>query len=179
MTKRIALLRGINVGGRSKVAMADLRQMFTDLGLESVKTVLQSGNVVFEGGPGGADLEEILERETEKRLGLRPAYLIREAEDWRNLVTSNPFPEEAKNDPVRLQAMPLKAAPKAAAVAALREAIVGSERVEAVGRELYLYYPDGSGRSKLTIKLIESKLGTQGTSRNWNTVMRLAALIGD
>lgn len=179
MAKRIALLRGINVGGRSKVAMADLRQMFSDLGLASVKTVLQSGNVVFEDGPGGAALEEILERETEKRLGLRTAYLIREAEDWRNLVLANPFPEEAENDPVRLQAMPLKAAPDAAAIAALREAIVGPERVEAVGRELFLYYPDGSGRSKLTIKLIESKLGTRGTSRNWNTVMRLAALVGD
>lgn len=179
MTKRIALLRGVNVGGKTKVAMADLREMFTGLGLGSPRTVLQSGNVVFEGGPGGAELERLLERETEARLGVRTSYLIREAGEWRNLVARNPFPDEAERDPVRVQAMPLKAAPDPEAIAALREAIVGRERVEAVGRELYLVYPDGMGRSKLTIKQIESKLGTQGTSRNWNTVMRLAALVGE
>ncbi len=179
MPKRIALLRGVNVGGKAKVAMADLREMFTDLGLESAKTVLQSGNVVFEGGPGGDELERLLERETEARLGLRTAYMIRDATEWRDLVEHNPFPEEAANDPGHLLAMPLKAAPKSDAVAALREAIVGRERVEAVGRDLYVVYPDGIGRSKLTIKQIEGKLGTQGTGRNWNTVVKLAALVGE
>lgn len=179
MTMRIALLRGVNVGGKTKVAMADLRQMFTDLGVESPQTVLQSGNVVFEGGPGAAEMERLLERETEARLGLRTAYMVRDAGEWRGLVAHNPFPEEAASDPGHVLAMPLKSAAEPDAVAALRQAIVGRERVEAVGRELYLVYPDGIGRSKLTIKQIETKLGTQGTGRNWNTVLKLAALVGE
>lgn len=179
MTKRIALLRGVNVGGKTKVAMADLRELFTDLGLASPKTVLQSGNVVFEGGPGGAELEQLLERETGARLGLSTAYMVRNAGEWRNLVARNPFPEEAASNPGYVLAMPLKTAPDPEAVAALRAVIVGPERVEAVGRELYIHYPEGIGRSKLTIKQIESKLGTKGTGRNWNTVLRLAALVED
>ena len=74
--------------------------------------------------------------------------------------------------------MPLKAAPGEAELAALKSAIPGRERIEAHGRDLYIVYPDGIGRSKLTLALIERKLATRGTGRNWNTVLKLQALAG-
>lgn len=176
MGTRIAFLRGINVGGRTTLAMADLRGLFTELGFGSPRTVLQTGNVLFEAEDAdGGELEQVLEAETERRLGLRTAYFVRSATEWEEVIARNPFPEEARSDPGHLVVMPLKVVPEAGAIASLRDAITGSERVEAVRKQLYLVYPDGIGRSKLTINRIESSLGTQGTGRNWNTVLKLAA----
>lgn len=179
MARQIALLRAVNVGGTTKVAMADLRGLFVELGFASPRTLLQTGNVLFDANAPAAELERLLERETERRLGLRTAYFVRTAAEWAAVVAGNPFPDEAARDPGHLVLMPLKAAPDAAALAALRAAITGPETVGLVGKHLFVYYPDGIGRSKLTIKLTEAKLGTQGTGRNWNTVLKLAALVGD
>lgn len=175
MITHIALLRAVNVGGRS-IAMADLRAMFAALGFADARTLLQSGNVVFDGGAKtGAALESLLESETEKQLKLRADYLVRTARDWKAIVAGNPFPREAMDDPAHLVMMPLKSAPTKPAVAALETAIKGREAVRAKGRTLYIVYPDGIGRSKLTIALIEKQLGTRGTARNWNTVLKLQA----
>jgi uncharacterized protein (DUF1697 family) len=176
MTVFIALLRAVNVGGSGKVAMSDLRAMAADMGLEAPRTLLQSGNLVFSAKDKAAFLESSLEAETARRFGLKTAYLVRTAAEWHELIAANPFPKEAKADPAHLVAMPLKRAPDTAAVQALREAIKGRETVECIGRTLYLVYPDGIGTSKLTIAIIERKLGTVGTGRNWNTVLKLAAL---
>lgn len=102
---------------------------------------------------------------------------MRTAAEWRELVAANPFPAEARDDPGHLLAMVLKDAPPVAALAALRGAIVGRERVELAGRTAYLVYPDGVGRSRLTAALVEKKLGTRGTARNWNTVLKLQAAL--
>ena len=175
----IALLRGINVGGHATVAMADLRELLTALGFRDVRTLLQSGNAVFSGGKrDAAALESQLEKETSKRLGLRPAFLVRSADEWADVIARNPFPNEAKHDPGHLIVMFLKSTPAASAVEALRAAVTGPEVIHAGARHLYITYPDGMGRSKLTGTSIEKKLGTIGTARNWNTVLKLAALAG-
>jgi uncharacterized protein (DUF1697 family) len=177
MTTYIGLLRGVNVGGRKSIAMAGLRAMLADLGFEEPRTLLQSGNVVFRSDAGSAaDLELLLETETAKRLGLSTTYFVRTAEEWREVIAGNPFPEEAAREPGRLLVVALKEAPDGGAVGALREAISGPEVVEAIGRHLYAVYPAGIGRSKLTLDLIERRLGTRGTGRNWNTVLKLGAL---
>lgn len=177
MTTWVALLRGINVGGRNRVAMQDLRRLCERLGLEEVRTLIQSGNLVFHSASRDAGaLERRLEQETAKRLGVTPAYFLRTADEWAALVKKNPFPEEAARDPGHLLAVLMRQAPKPGAVDALRAAIVGRERVEARGREAYFVYPDGAGRSKLTPSLIEKHLGGAGTARNWNTVLKLLAL---
>jgi uncharacterized protein (DUF1697 family) len=179
MSTHIALLRAINVAGKNRVAMADLRALFTELGFTGAQAILQSGNVVFDGGRRQpAALEKLLERETSKQLGVSPDYLVRTAAEWQAIVAGNPFPKEAQRDPGHLVLNCLKKAPPAKNVAALQAAIRGPEIVRAVGRDLYIVYPDGIGRSKLTTALIESKLGTRGTGRNWNTVLKLAALVG-
>jgi uncharacterized protein (DUF1697 family) len=177
MTTHIGLLRAINLGPLNRVAMKDLCALLTRLELHDPRSLLQSGNVVF-----GCDartpvqLEQALEKATKERLGVETDYFVRTAKEWRAIIAANPFPKEARADPARLILMCLKDAPDRAAVTALQEAIVGREVVRASGRQAYFLYPDGQGRSKLTIKLIEKKLGTRGTARNWNTVLKLGAL---
>jgi len=177
MTTHIALLRGVNVGGHKKIAMSDLRAFIADLGFDDVRSLLQSGNLVFRGGARtAAGLERLLEVEAQKHLDLRTTFFVRTAKEWKAIIAHNPFPDAAENDPSHLLVMCLKDVPHAHALKALQDAIKGPELVRAEGRHLYIVYPAGIGRSKLTIKLIEEKLSTQGTGRNWNTVLKLAAL---
>jgi len=174
MPVHIALLRGINVGGRNLVAMAALRELCGDLGFAGATTLLQSGNLVFQSArKADATLERLLERETAKRLGVAADYVVRSADEWEQVVARNPFPKQAKVDPGRLVVMFLKSAPRAGDVEALQESIKGREIIRADGKHLYIVYPDGIGRSKLTGTSIEKKLGTRGTARNWNTVLKL------
>jgi uncharacterized protein (DUF1697 family) len=178
MTARIALLRAVNVGGTNKIAMAELRTFAVALGLADARTLLHSGNLVFTHAAAPKDLETLLEREAAMRLGLITDFFVRTAKEWDAVIAGNPFPEVALHDPARLMVMPLKKAPAAAAVKALEAAIRGPERICAIGDSLYASYPEGTGNSKLTIRLIESKLDTRGTARNWNTTLKLAALAG-
>jgi uncharacterized protein (DUF1697 family) len=157
--------------------MADLRAMFEALDFANVRTLLQTGNVVFEGGRRtGAALESFLEAETTKRLNLGCDYLVRTSAQWIDLVAGNPFPNEARRDPSHLLVMPLKSVPGKREVAALQATIEGREVLKAKGQDLYIVYPDGIGRSKLTVSLIEKKLNTRGTCRNWNTTLKLLAM---
>jgi uncharacterized protein (DUF1697 family) len=177
MATYVALLRAVNVGGRNPIAMSVLRELAADLGLDAPRTLLQSGNLVFgSAARPTADLARVLEAEAASRLGLETDFMVRSAADWRAIIERNPFPREAKDDPGHLLVMVFKQAPKPADVKALRAAISGREVVEAVGAHAYLVYPDGIGRSRLTTALIERTLGTRGTGRNWNTVVKLGAL---
>lgn len=177
MPTHIALLRGINVGGHKLVAMSDLRDFLAALGCGDARSLLQSGNLVFQcAARPRADLERWLESEAEHRLGLRTDFHVRAAKDWGKIIANNPFPEEAKRDPARLVVMFLKQAPDQRGVQALQAAIRGPEIVRADGPHAYIVYPDGMGRSRLTNALIDKQLGTRSTGRNWNTVVKLAAL---
>jgi uncharacterized protein (DUF1697 family) len=177
MTIHIALLRAINVGGHKKVAMSDLRDLLTRLGFVDTRSLLQSGNLVFRSdGRTGANVERLLEAEAAKRLDLRTDFFVRTAEEWKAVIARNPFRDEAERDPGHLVVMFLKAAPDVKNVKALQAAITGPEIVRAEGKQAYIVYPSGIGRSRLTSTLIEKKLGTRGTGRNWNTILKLAAL---
>jgi uncharacterized protein (DUF1697 family) len=159
--------------------MAELRGCVAALGFEDVRTMLNSGNVVFEGGAqSGAALERLLEKEAEARLRLKTAFFVRTAKEWDALIASNPFPAEAKSDPGHLVVQFLKGTAKPADVKALQAASPGPEVIRASGKQLYIVYPDGIGRSKLTAALMERALGQTGTGRNWNTVLKLGALAG-
>jgi len=112
MTTYVALLRGINVGGKNKIAMADLRAFLADLGLADPKTLLQSGNVVFRSeGKSVSALENFLEKETAARLSVAADYVVRSSAEWAKVVAANPFPREAESDPSHLVVMFLKSAP--------------------------------------------------------------------
>src|SRR5579859_2272568 len=120
MPIHVALLRGINVVGRNVVAMSDLRDLFEALGFDGVQSLLQSGNVVFDGAKTtGAPLESLLEVETSRRLNVSVDYVVRRASEWQKVVARNPFADEARRDPSHLLVMFLKAAPEAKDVKAL------------------------------------------------------------
>ena len=180
MTVHIALLRAVNVGGSGRgLPMAELRDMLVDLGCGNTRTLLQSGNAVFTHKASGATLEAKLETATRKRFGIDVTYMLRTASEWDAIIRRNPFAKSAKDDPSRFVLMALKSAPAGAAVKALRADYKGPETFEVTGRDAYVIYPDGQGRSKFTNALIERKLGVAGTARNWNTVLKLAALVAE
>jgi uncharacterized protein (DUF1697 family) len=176
LTTHIALLRAVNVGGR-KLIMSELRTWLEGLGFQDVRTLLQSGNLVFH-SKEAADrkLTAKLEAEAEKTFGFDIDFLVRTAAEWDAVIAANPYPQAAENDPARLVVMALNGVPSPDAVEALRAWIPGRETLQAHGRELYIVYPDGQGESKLVITVIERKLGLRGTARNWNTTLKLAAL---
>ena len=177
MSTHIGLLRAVNLAGRNRLGMAELRELLSGLGFEDVHTVLQSGNVLFRGGGrASARLEQVLEKAVHERLGLQTDFFVRTAGDWKDVIAGNPFPQEARRDPGHLLVMFTKGVPGRAEVAALQRAITGREVVRAKGRQAYIVYPDGVGRSRLTSALIEKMLGSRGTARNWNTVLKLGAL---
>jgi uncharacterized protein (DUF1697 family) len=175
----IALLRAINVGGHKPVAMADLRDLLSELGFGDPRSLLQSGNLVFDAGRlKGPALERLLEQKAAQRFNHHTDIMVRTAAELKTVVRRNPFHDQAERDPGHLVVVFLKSAPGRRAYDALRAAISGPELVYGDGRQAYVIYPAGIGRSRLTNAVIERKLATRGTARNWNTVMKLAALIG-
>jgi uncharacterized protein (DUF1697 family) len=176
MAVYIALLRGVNLAGHKLVAMADLREMLADLEFANPRSLLQSGNLVFQGrAQASASLERKLEQEAHRRLALETEFHVRTAAEWQGIIRRNPFRDAARRDPGHLLMMCFKEAPAAKDVKALQAAIKGREVVRAVGRQAYFIYPDGVGTSRLTTGLIDKTLGLRGTARNWNTVLKLGA----
>jgi uncharacterized protein (DUF1697 family) len=182
----LALLRGINVGGRNKVAMSDLRLVATDLGYTDVATYIQSGNLLFSSDDANAaEHARALERAIAERLHVRPAVVVISAAELARTIADNPFPEEP-NDRC-LHAVFHAVEPGAAELGRITELV---DRVRAngstddavvVGRTLFLHTPGGFGRSDLAARLISgSARGTPaGTARNWATVTRLMAMLTD
>lgn len=176
MHKFVALLRAVNVGGTSKAPSAALKTTAERIGLEDVQTVLQTGNLVFQAEATPATLEHRLELAFLDDLGLKTEVMVRTASEWSAIVAANPFADEARRDPSHMLVMVMKREPLVDGVKAL-QAHPGPERIETQGRELYIVYPEGIGRSKLNGASGWKKLGCQGTGRNWNTVLKVAGLL--
>jgi uncharacterized protein (DUF1697 family) len=174
----IALLRAVNLAGHNKVGMRDLCALLDEIGYLEPRSLLQSGNLVFGSAKGSpAAFEAKLEVEAKRGLGLETAFFVRDAKQWHAAIAGNPFADAARDDPSHLVLLACKDAPGAKAAAALKAAIKGRETFAVRGREVYMIYPDGIGRSKVTSALIERHLGTRVTGRNWNTVLKLGALL--
>ncbi len=177
MARLVALLRAVNLGPHRKVSSAQLVALATGLGFGNARTLINSGNLLFDASQKPDAVEKRLEAASVKELGLVTEYFVRSAEDLDAVVAGNPFPREAKSDPSHLVVVFLERAATEARVKALRAAAAGRERVEAVGRDVVAYYPDGIGESKLTTRVIEKHVGCACTGRNWNTVGKLGALL--
>ncbi len=165
MASTIVLLRAVNVGGRNRLSMADLREALEDAGMKNVRTLLQSGNVVLESEEKGEHLEKLLETAVAKLV--KATVITRTAKELQNVIDRNPFKSESVSDPGRLVVMFLKEKPDGTITKN------GPEKIVAAGKHLYIYYPNGIGRSKLTGSVIERTLRTEGTARNWNTILKL------
>jgi len=178
MPRYAAFLRAVNLGGGTRVSMGALGATLARAGYREVRTLLQSGNVVLRADPkSAAEVEAEVEGAIARSFGYRTDVFVRSPTEWHNVVSANPFPRAAGADPSHLTVLVLRAAPAAGRWADLARGIVGSERLEPAGRHGYLHYPDGIGRSRLTLDRIERALGTRGTLRNWNTVSRVDELL--
>jgi uncharacterized protein (DUF1697 family) len=176
-TRYAALLRGINLGARNKLAMSDLRALVEKLGGEDVQTYVQSGNVVFTSSGTPEDLESELSRLIRAERGLDVAVLVRTKAQLAKILAANPF-LKAGADVKSLHVTFLAERPKRELVKALDPAASPPDELRVDGREVYLLCPNGYGRSKLSNAFFEKRLGEVATTRNWRTVTTLAELAG-
>lgn len=174
----IALLRGINVSGRNKIPMSELRSLCAELGWKDVQTYIQSGNLVFKAESTPAKLEAALERAIESRFGLSIPILVRAATVWPGYVKDNPYPDASQSEPNLIMLALSKAAPKPDAAEKLRERAVCGERIVRVGDALWLHYAEGVAKSKLSPALFDRLVGSPVTARNWRTVLKLQEMAG-
>jgi uncharacterized protein (DUF1697 family) len=186
MPTHIALLRGINLGGRNKVAMADLRALVSGLGHADVTTYIQSGNVLFTAEPGADDgtLAEALTAAIAAKLGVISPVIVVSRDELARIIADTPFPDEP--DPRRVHAVVLSQPPWPDLTARLEAAVAASaakgsgDELRAIGRVLYLHTPEGYGRSDLAQLLLRvvhaPKAGATGTARNWATMTKLLSL---
>lgn len=173
MATYAALLRGINLGSVNKISMPDLRRLFEDLGHTHVRTYVQSGNVVFDAArTAPTELARQIEAGVADVFGHAISVVIRTRGELRRVVARNPFPTEGVPG-TALHVMFLSGPASAARIKTLDPERSPPDRFEVRGREIYLSYPNGMGRSKLTIGYFEKQLRTRATARNWNTVARL------
>src|SRR5579883_206012 len=170
----VAMLRGVNVGGNNKVRMADLKGLCESLGFADIETYVQSGNAVFRAPSGeSAGISARLEEAIERRLGFRSAVVVRSAAELRSTEARNPFAEREGLERAKLLVHFLARDPEPDSRAKLESLPPAPEEWRLEGRELYIYFPNGMARPKLSMPKVERALAVPGTGRNWNTVHRL------
>lgn len=170
---QVALLRGINVGGKNNVPMKDLSEMFSGAGCSNVRTYIQSGNVIFHAAPNLSErLPDLISAQIAKRFGCKVPVVLRTAEQLGKVIRNNPFLKAGASEN-ELHVMFLADAPASSAIRQLDPDRSAPDTFQVSGREIYLRLPNGMGRSKLTNQYFDSKLATTSTARNWRTVNQL------
>jgi uncharacterized protein (DUF1697 family) len=177
MGRYIALLRGINVGGRNTLPMVGLRELAAELGWSEVRTYIQSGNLVFDASGKAAALEVALEKAIAAKFGFAPAVIVRTAAQLNSLAEANPFPKESGKTPHWVLLGLTKHEPKSGAAEAIEAKGQAGERVVEAGGGLWFHYPSGVGTSKLTPALIDRAAGSPLTARNWRTMTTLIGML--
>jgi uncharacterized protein (DUF1697 family) len=170
----ISMLRGVNVGGHNRIKMDTLCAIYKSLKLEDPCTYVQSGNVIFRTKEKNLKLlREKISAAIERKAGFRPETVLRTTEEFRKTIAKNPFAGRAGIDPAKLHVNFLADEPFAAGQKNLLTLKPGPEELHLIGRELYIYFPNGAGQSKLPWSSLDKHLGTRGTSRNWNSVTKM------
>jgi uncharacterized protein (DUF1697 family) len=176
MGRMVALLRGINVGGRV-LPMAGLRGLCAELGWEDVRTYIQSGNVIFSASGKSVALESSLEKAIEERFGMKVSTVMRSAAQWREILDSNPFPETARETPNWLLLMVGKTVPPKGIEAAMEATGQDGEQVRNAGSILWLSYPAGVGQSKMIWPKKFEGEPFIATTRNYRTALKLKEML--
>ena len=172
----IAFLRGINVGGHNKIPMQALRDLCESIGFTSVKTLLQTGNIHFSSNKPVERIEADLEAAIEARFGFSVPVTIRKQQDFESILDRSPFATEVSTDPSRLVLYMCKKAIREDAQAELQDLAQAEEQVYAFSDALWIYFPNGIGRSKLTPTTIDKAVGSPATGRNWKTLTKIRNL---
>ncbi|HET9427925.1 MAG TPA: DUF1697 domain-containing protein [Allosphingosinicella sp.] len=178
MTRMVALLRAVNVGGR-KLPMAELRGLCAEMGWKQVSTYIQSGNLLFSSASKPLANETALEQAIEARFRLKVPVMVRTASVWSALRSANPFPAVARASPSRLMLILPKSPPAADAEAVLQARATAGEQVKRAGDVIWIHFPEGAGRSKLTPSVIDRAIGSPATARNYRTVAKLEELLAE
>ena len=176
MATWIVLLRGVNVGGANKLAMSDLRELVTALGHTGVSTYIQSGNVIMTSSRSDRATLATEICDGIKAFGPAVTAVLRTPDELRDALAANPF--KAEPEGTRVLITFLSDVPSPDDVARLEPDRFTPDRFELVGSELYGHYPNGAGRSKMTLDYFEKRLHVRGTARNLNTVAKLIELAG-
>jgi uncharacterized protein (DUF1697 family) len=177
MTAFVALLRAINVGGNNKVGMEEFREHLTAAGLDDVQTYIASGNVVFSADQDVAILRDGIDGLLQDKFCLQgQRTVLRDARQFQRVIKQNPYVFAARDRPNMLHVHFLMQPPRDGAEVALTS-YKGVEKMRLDGDVLYIDYLDGVGQSQLTPRFLEQALGTMGTSRNWNTVLKLNEML--
>jgi uncharacterized protein (DUF1697 family) len=177
--KYIALLRGINVGGKRKLLMADLKALFSRLGFSNTVSYIQSGNVVFESekGDNNIELAKKIETAIQEHFKLDVPVMVRKASEWKQIVSANPFLNDKSIGIERLHLTLLDETPEDPQIDDLKQIVLDSDQFEVIGQEVFLCCKDKfSSKSKMTNSLFEKKFKCKATNRNWKTVMKLSEL---
>jgi len=170
-------LRGINVGGHAKIKMHALRALFVSLKFEEPQTYVQSGNIVFKTAERNLDLMAArIKQAIEKKFACSPEVMLRTAAELRAVVSNNPFAKRNNIEPGKLHAFFLATEPGKNAKENIRQLAIQPEELHLKGRELYVYFPNGVGKSKLPWARLDKALQTSGTGRNWNSVTKVLEL---
>ena len=168
------MLRGVNVGGHKQIKMDALRALCESLGLKGAQTYVQSGNVVFQSKERElARLSKRIADGIERMAGFRPEVMLRTRAEMSSVVARNPFAKRSGIEPGKLLVYFMASEPSKEARELALKIKADPEELRIDGHELYIYYPNGSGRAKLSLTLIERTLKVAGTGRNWNTVTKL------
>jgi uncharacterized protein (DUF1697 family) len=180
MTERnerfIALLRGINVTGRNKIPMADLRTLCSKNGMSEVETYIQSGNIVLSASGSADAVETQLETLIEKKFKFSIPVIVRRASEWAAYMKGNPFPEASATEPNLVMLALSKRKPNADALGGLRARAASGEQIERVGDALWIHFDRGVANSKLAPGLFDRVVGSPVTTRNWRTVVKLGEM---
>ncbi len=174
------MLRGINVSGQKKIRMVELQKLYESLDLVNVRTYVQSGNVVFDSTePDASKLAELIESHIEQAFGFQVVVFVRDAEELRRIINSNPFVNPRNEDPDKLHVTFLYRVPSASAWNILNAPDNETDEFVPGEREIFLFCPNGYGRTKLSNSFFERKLGVPATTRNWRTVNALYAMANE
>ncbi|MEJ6785529.1 DUF1697 domain-containing protein [Aminobacter sp. Piv2-1] len=178
MTTYVALLYSIVLGPGRRLVMSDLRAMAAALGLANPRTLVATGNLVFEAnGSSVAELERSLEAAFAQKFGKHVDIIVRDAEAWLKLVAANPFPEESGRDPDQVAVRVMREPVTPEVIERLRPYVSADEKLAAVNGDIWLYFSRNAGSSRLLGALTPRRAGGIGTSRNWNTVRRLGEMV--
>lgn len=183
MTKYVALLRGINVGGHNKLKMAELRDALQPLGLQNIRTYIQSGNILFESSESEEFLQQQIQETIQSTFTITSTVIIRTAEEFRSIVNNCPFSEQDLADASAtatgesLHVALLSTVSTEENGAKLLQYVSEKERCIIKGRDVYLLFHDSIRNAKLSQQL--PKLEVPATARNWKTMMKLATMIGE
>jgi len=171
------MLRGINVSGQKKIRMADLRSLYESLGLLNVQTYVQSGNVVFDSAETDrAKLSEMIEAKIMVSYGFSVPVFIVDVAHLEQVIQTNPFTRQRNEDPAKLHVTFLQRPPLDEKLRAFVSPKSGDDEYFIGAQVVFLFCPDGYGRTKLTNNLFEQKLKVPATTRNWNTVNALVQM---